>query len=291
MALGENGTWPQQDASGAGVIPAADGLAGWGIIAAVFAAIATMLAAQLRTEGYGPSASVALGGLAIAQPAYAMGVNALHTALLALATCAIGVCAVSLAKEQSARRIILLGGSLAGAQLVDLPDGIAAALMLPAVLRLPRSRVELEHMIGLYVLLLFLPALVLLGRFYFALLGQSDIPHWDAPSPAASDRAAFAAIDAAIVFLPALLQTLALAQGTAVSAVLSLAAATLIAALISSPSGSLCAVAAILPPLAVLLTGQWPPSAQRARNAVLTVASGTMLAWTYALAGRAFAHA
>jgi hypothetical protein len=291
MALGENGTRPQQDASGAGVISAAGGLAGWGIVAAAFAAMAALLAAQLRTEGYGASTALALGGLAIAQPGYLPEAGAVHTALLALATCTIGVCAVALAKEQSVRRIILLGGSLAGAQLVDLPDGIAAALMLPAVLRLPRSRAELERMIGLYVLLLFLPALVLLGRFYFAWLGQSDIPHWDAPSPAASDRAAFAAIDAAIIFLPALLQTLALAQGTAVSAVLSLAAATLIAALILSPSGSLSAVAAILPPLAVLLTGQWPPSAQRTRNAVLTVAGGTMLAWTYALAGRAFAHA
>jgi hypothetical protein len=261
------------------------------MIAAVFAAMAAMLAAQLRTEGYGGSAALALGGLVIAQPGYLREAGALHTALLAFATCAIGVCAVALAKEHSVRRIILLGGSLAGAQLVDLPEGIAAALMLPAVLRLPRSRAELERMMGLYVLLLFLPALVLLGRFYFTWLGQSDMPRWEAPSPAASDRAALAAIDAAIVFLPVLLQTLALAQGTAVSAILSLAAATLIAALISSPSGSLCAVAAILPPLAVLLVGQWPPSAQRARNAVLTVTAGTALAWIHALAGQAFAHA
>jgi hypothetical protein len=262
------------------------------IVVALFCAIAALLAAQLRTEGYGPSASVALGGLAIAQPAYTMGVNALHTALLALVTCAIAVCAVALVKEQSARRIILLGGSLAGAQLVNLPDGLAAALMLPAVLRLPRSRVDVERTLGLYVLLLFLPALVLLGRLYFAWLGQTEIARWsDEAWPAASNRMALVALAAAIMFLPVLLQSLAVEASIAVSVILSLAAATLIAALISSPTGSVCAVAAILPPLAVLLTGQWPRSARRARNAVLTVAGATMLAWTYALAGRAFAHA
>jgi hypothetical protein len=274
------------------MISAPNGLATLVIVVALFCATAALLAAQLRTEGYGLSASVALGGLAIAQPAYAMGMNTLHTALLALVTCTMAVCAVALVKEQSARRIILLGSSLAGAQLVNLPDGLAATLMLPAILRLPRSRVDVERTLGLYVLLLFLPGLVLLGRLYFVWLGQTEIARWsDEPWPVASNRTALVAIAAAIMFLPVLLETLAVEASMAISALLSLAAATLIAALISSPADSVCALAAILPPLAILLVGQWPVSLQRTRIAVLTVAAATGLAWAYELAAQVFAHA
>lgn len=266
-------------------------LAVWAAVAASAAAIAALLAADLQAQGYGIAASLALAGLGVAQPAYLAEAGALHATLLALATCAIGICAIALAKEQSARRIILLGGSLAGAQLVDLTDGMAAVLVLPALLRLPHARAELERTIGLYILLLFLPTLLLLGRLYFAWLGHGEIARWPGePWRRDANRVVLVAIAAAILFLPILLQTLAVTQSTAISVILSLAAATLIAAMISAPAGSLSAVAAILPPLAILLTGQWPQSARRPRHAVLSVAAGSAVAWTYVLAAQALGH-
>ncbi|HTK80292.1 MAG TPA: hypothetical protein VL286_07600 [Rhizomicrobium sp.] len=126
--------------------------------------LGALMFAQLRSAG-GRLSSAAATGFAVAQPAFLEPTIGLKAALLAIMTYAISVNAIGLLGNRDPRRIIQLGGSLAGAQLLNPVAGTLVSAFLPLTFRGIRWRRDFAHAAGLYLLLLFIPALTALGLF------------------------------------------------------------------------------------------------------------------------------
>ena len=117
----------------------------------------------LRRAECMPAISGLLCALVIAQPAYWRFQTSIGAILLSAAAGSVAYAAISFAERQDVRRIALLGGSLAGAQLVNPLWGAATTIMLPLALRSRLGDGKAGGLTGLYVSILFIPVLTAVG--------------------------------------------------------------------------------------------------------------------------------
>lgn len=130
-----------------------------------------LIVLHLRAAGLGSYQSALLGGVSLAQPGYLIEKSALSIALFALAALAVGITTLAFAKRQDPRRTVMLGGSLAGAQIAHPLWGTAAIIMLPLALRRSMG-IGAERSAGLYVSLLFIPAITTIVLVYLMATGS-----------------------------------------------------------------------------------------------------------------------
>ncbi len=266
-------------------------LAHWVILAVLLSVFAGVLYRRLRGAEYRRVRAAAFTVLALAQPAFAVPATAIRSILVAVAAYAIGSTAAQFVRRQDPRRIVLLGGSLAGAQLVHPVWGTLTTIVLPLALRHQVTATTSARTAGLYVSLLFIPALSSAALLYLSLAQHFDGVQWRGfVSPGQ-----YAVLVAAAV-LPATPLFIALARAPMKIHALSLAIlCTLIVAM--NVVGSCVAAqplaefAAALGALGVLLIAHWAVSATRDRHAALLMVASLALSWTAALMTAELAHA
>jgi hypothetical protein len=115
---------------------------------------------QLRKADYSLSVCLLIAVIGLGQAGLVMGLATGGQAILfALVIYALGASAILLAQQkEDARAVIALGGSLGAIQIVDPAGGMIAALALPMLVGLQRTRLAQQW--GLLVTLLFIPVLV-----------------------------------------------------------------------------------------------------------------------------------
>jgi hypothetical protein len=266
-------------------------LAHWVILAALLSVFAGVLYRRLRAAEYRRVRAAAFSALALAQPAFAVPATAIRSVLVAMAAYAIGSTAAAFVQRQDPRRIVLLGGSLAGAQLVHPVWGTLTTIVLPLALRRQVTATTSARTAGLYVSLLFIPALSSAALLYLSLVQHFDgVPWRGFVSPGA-----YAVIVASAV-LPAIPLFTALARSP--MQIHALSFAILCALMVGMNIVGSCVAsqplpgfAAALGALGILLIAQWPVSATRDRNAALLMVSSLALSWTAALMAGELAHA
>jgi hypothetical protein len=149
---------------------------GWLIDATLLVGLCIFLFIKLRRADYNFPIAALISGLVFLQPAFCNTACAFKAGLFAAIVYAVAVSAVSVVERYDVRRIALLGGSLAGAQLVHPLWGTAATVMLPFALR---NRLDEESSAagatGLYVTILFIPVLTAAAMFFFDASVRSEI--------------------------------------------------------------------------------------------------------------------
>jgi hypothetical protein len=128
--------------------------------------LGALLFAGLQSQGCARAPSLIATALAVVQPAFLEPALSLKAALLALTTYAISVNAIALSGSRDARRIIQLGGSFAGAQVLSPLAGTLVSALLPLTFDGLQWRKGLAHAAGFYLLLLFIPALTALALLF-----------------------------------------------------------------------------------------------------------------------------
>jgi len=131
--------------------------------------LAGFLFVWLRRAGYAPLAAGMLAALGLAQGGVVL--SALepgHSLWLAVGVAAIAASVGAFMERDDARHAILVGGSLAAIQVCDPMGGLVAAGMLPAAVAASHRRSDPRGALGLYALLLFLPAMTALILLYLA---------------------------------------------------------------------------------------------------------------------------
>jgi hypothetical protein len=142
------------------MIAGADVVRGGAALVAV-ASLADLAYRRHRAAHYPPHFSAAISGCCVLPPAW-FSVASPPAAVLALSTYAIGASATALADSRDPRRIIQLGGALAAGQILAPLSGTIIALLLPFTLRIPQPRHTFLQATGLYLLILFIPAMTAL---------------------------------------------------------------------------------------------------------------------------------
>src|SRR5690349_4832724 len=132
----------------------------WSAVALLLCGFCFVLMQKLRASGYSLPLAVAFALVSLAEPAYFCA-GALRTVLFCIACFAIAWAAAALVRRQEPRPIVLLGSSLAGAQFLYPLSGAATTLVLPFALRRAFAGSGARHGMGLYIPLLFIPALTL----------------------------------------------------------------------------------------------------------------------------------
>lgn len=132
---------------------------------------------HLRASNLQSHRAALLGLVSLMQPAYLEANSAIPTVLFALAVMAVGVATLAFSKRQDPRKTVLLGGALAGAQIAHPIWGTAATIALPFTLHRSMGS-GAERATGLYVSLLFVPAITTIALAYLAATGELQLPHW-----------------------------------------------------------------------------------------------------------------
>jgi hypothetical protein len=148
-------------ARGNGIMSLGHGLL-WSLTVALLFGLFLLLFGRLRRSEFKQSEAAGLALLALAQPAYA-GPEVVHSAIIALAAYAVATAAEAFVQRQDPRRIVVLGGSLAGAQLASPVWGTITMLVLPLALRRTLPAADAARLVGLYLSLLFIPLLMSLS--------------------------------------------------------------------------------------------------------------------------------
>jgi len=249
---------------------------------------------HLAPSGYSMPAALGLSAFALAQAGIALsGSNAWISLCVALIVYAIGVGAEGFARRQDARSVILMGGSLAGAQAVYPVGGFLAIFLVPALVGLARGRAEPGRSGGLLVLLFFAPCVAALCFACFA-----NAFHFEgarllaALGPARNTLPArstgFATLGSACVMvgiMPAIgpLFVARTAPGLAICAVaaaltVSFVLAALVGAVFTSRELSV-----VVAPLCVLAVSAWPVLRRRTSLAFAACALSAMASWSVAI--------
>lgn len=155
------------------------------LVLGAFAVLGGALFARLRRQKWSAFPAAILSALVILQPALTNSEGGLRAALFALAIVAVVHSALSLLERQNARRIVFLGGSLAGAQLVDPLCGAATTLVLPLVLQNSIGGGGAKT-VGFWSSLVFVPILAGTVLVYFSLRAEGRVLHWPVPTFASS---------------------------------------------------------------------------------------------------------
>ena len=130
----------------------------------------------LRGAGYAWPVAVTLSVLAFSQAGMIAAVSEPgHSLWLALGVGAVAASASAFAEREDARRIILVGSSLAAIQLCDPMGGLVAAGLLPATIAARQARDGPHKTAGLYALLLFLPVMAAFVLLYLSRAQHIDL--------------------------------------------------------------------------------------------------------------------
>ncbi len=135
----------------------------WLVSAMLLCGLGLILFRWLRSCRCDPATSGLLSALVLAQPAFWDFRISASATLLSAAAGGVSFATLSFLKDQDVRRIALLGGSLAGAQLVNPLWGTMTTIMVPLALRRTLDDRKAGGLTGLYVSILFIPALTAVG--------------------------------------------------------------------------------------------------------------------------------
>jgi len=214
----------------------------------------------------------------------------------ALILYAIGAGASDFAQRQDARSVILMGGSLAGAQAVYPIGGLLTAFLVPGLVGLARIRGGPGRTGGLLALLLFAPCVAAIVFAYFA-----NSLHFDgarllaalAPSRSmlASSSPGIATLESACVLLgmlPAIgrifvVRAAHTVSGLAICVVAAALTASLIVGTLVGVAFEPSALSVMTAPLCVLATSAWPATPQRAGAAFGVCTVSMMASWFVAI--------
>jgi hypothetical protein len=147
----------------------------WVVGATLLSGLGTVFVVILRRARYTFPIALVVSTLALVQPAFCNLTTILNAAVFAAVVCAVAITAMSLVEQQDVRRIALLGGSLAGAQLVHPLWGAAATIMLPFALRNKLDAESAAGVTGLYISILFIPVVTATALFSFDVSFRSEI--------------------------------------------------------------------------------------------------------------------
>jgi hypothetical protein len=160
-----------------------------------------VLFSRLRAAQYGVTSSVLLTTLCIAQPAYVYSSTGFGSIVLAISVYAMCAAAMAFAQRQDPRRIVLLGGSLATAQLINPLCGAAASIALPVTLHRSIAGGNIRSTLGVVVSVLFIPALVSIGSLYL-LVQNASLLRWPASTIFSGRELMLASIGAILGIVP-----------------------------------------------------------------------------------------
>jgi hypothetical protein len=256
----------------------AQSLGYWLAVGLVLCGFCFILVRKLQAGGYSPPMALGLGLTAMVQPGN-LETGALRTILFSATTFAVAWAAAALVQRQEPRRIVLLGSSLAGAQLLHPLCGAAATLILPFAVRKSLSNAGIRHGTGLYISLLFIPLLAL-AYWSIAQPELSALRDLPAKLPGPFPWLALAPIVAAV---PIALAAVRIRNAVPLPVVAVIAAVTGMGAL-----GTLLSIqrpnvtSAVLSVLSVFVASCWEDSPRRERNALLLIAANLVLSWSLA---------
>jgi len=239
-------------------------------------ALAWLLHEDLSSRGFSSGSARTIVVLALAQPAFLVPELIGSCFVFALLGYLVGAGAGHFAQHQDVRRVVLLGGAIAGAELANPTGGVLAAVMLPFVLRPEEARKDARKTTGFLVLLLFLPALFAGAIAYFWLVRHTGTMQWFASGEPGIVWAALAIAPALPAFALCRFDSLAAAAVSIVT--IAWWAGGLLFALFGHANCTL-AILASMGPLAVLLVGNWPQGPERERNALVATGLGSVLSW------------
>jgi hypothetical protein len=260
----------------------------WLAICVLTAVLWTVLAARLKQSGYPDAWAIACGAAAVVQPAFLQPAFAAQCLLFSAFSYALASAVLGFAEQQDPRRIILLGGSLAGAQILSPVNGLLFAASIPFVLGYSKAGHKNSSTTGLVVLLLFLPALAALALLWPRAGQDLAILRPALPSRSLSGGAALAPPLALLALLPSLVFA-AMQNPTRARIVGGIAYVLCAGALVSQffDAGDFSnAILTSTGPLIVLLIAGLPVGAARLRDASLCAASGVALSWAVGLGMR-----
>jgi hypothetical protein len=257
----------------------------WLVICVLAALLWAMLAARLKQAGYPNRWAIACGAVAVMQPAFLEPTFGAQCLLFSAFSYALGSAVLGFIEHQDPRRIILLGGSLAGTQILSPVNGLLFAASIPLVLGYSRPDRKSSSTTGLMVLLLFLPALAALALLWPRAGQDLAILRPAMPARSLSGSAALAPPFALLALLPSLV-FVAMQNPTRARIVGGVAYVLCAGALVSQffNAGDFSnALLTSTSPLVVLLIAGLPIGAARLRNASLCTVSGVALSWAIGL--------
>lgn len=258
-----------------------------GLLPAVLLGVGFVL--WLRRADYGRAAAVTLSAFALAQAGTVVAIIGRgHSLWLAAGVGAMAMSVSAFSEREDARRIILVGGSLAAVQLCDPVGGLVTVGLLPATLAMRRRQGNPQKAVGLYALLLFLPVMMALLLLHLPGEQRTDAVRLLAGSPPLALRAEagsrFSPVLALVVVLAPLLVDLRPrgAGRAALLVAIAIVASAVLDALfgVSREPVSLVAVAA---PLSVVTLASWPVFPGREWRALLAAATCAGLSWAIVL--------
>lgn len=239
----------------------------------------------LRRAGHAWPVAIMLSVFALLQAGMIAAVTGPgHSLWLALGAGAVAASASALAEREDARRIILVGSSLAAIQLCDPMGGLVAAGLLPATIAARQAREGPHKTAGLYALLLFLPVMAALVLLYLSRAQHLDLARLLAGPPLPGLRLDVRwrfspALGLLAVLVPLLIELCRKGSGRPV---LFVAIAVIASALFDGFAGVIrdpVALVAVAAPLTVAMLASSPPSPVDARYALLAAAVCTGLSW------------
>jgi len=133
---------------------------------------------RLRRANFTFLPATVLSFFVLAQPAFGSLLNSVRSALFGLAAFTTASSAAAFARRQDPRRIVLFGGSLAGAQLIHPMCGTMTTLVLPWVLRRSFGETFRGRTVGLYLSVLFIPAMAGIALAFLMLIQHVTLPKW-----------------------------------------------------------------------------------------------------------------
>jgi hypothetical protein len=250
---------------------------------ALLVVFSAVLFSRLRAARYGLPVSLLIAVLGVAQPAYLYSAKGFHSALFTISIYAMCAAATAFACKQDARRIVLLGGSLAGAQLIHPICGAAATIALPVALRRSMVTNYARGTAGIVISVLFIPVSVAMGSLYL-LSEKAWLFRWPSSNASAGQPLAVAAIGAAFGIVPLLviLRFCPAGSRTIIGVIGIIAAgASFVSAVIGGREYALQSSAAA-GSLLVYLISEWAPDTKRARLAVGAALPTFAIAWLFA---------
>ncbi len=243
----------------------------------VFSAV---LYLRLRASQYSLSASLLITTLGVAQPAYTYSAYGFHSALFAISIYAMCAATTAFACKQDPRRIVLFGGSLAGAQLIHPICGAAASIALPVTLRRSMGTGNARSTAGIVISVLFIPVLVAICSLYLS--GENVwLLRWSSWKASAAQRLTVATIGAGLGIAPllAILRFRPAGSRTIIGVIgVIAAAASFVSAIIGGPQYALQSPAAA-GSLLVYLVSEWAPDTKRGSLAIGAALSTFAVAW------------
>lgn len=145
----------------------------WLIIVALLGLLGMLLFVKLSAAGYPRTFAASLSAVALVHPAFPNPASGVVSVLFALVAFAMAISAIAFAHSPDARRTILLGGSLAGAQLVNPICGVLSAISVPVILRESLVSGQTGRTLGQIISVLFIPALIAV-LLMFAWIGRHE---------------------------------------------------------------------------------------------------------------------